>query len=93
MLIRFEACFELRLMLHFRDHTGFIDTATAESQSRYLENRPGKRIDAAVYLPHRQAAAARAAALTAKHDKDRTPFPKNNPSSTMYELLTAIERN
>jgi hypothetical protein len=83
-------CFELWLILHLEDHTAFISTADAEKRSRRLDRRSGKRIDAAIYMRHRQIAADRASALAARHKGNQTDFPKNNPSSTMYELLEVI---
>lgn len=83
-------CFELWLLLHHRDQTAFLDTCDAERQSRRRDRREGKRIDAAAYMPHRQVAAERAAALTRRHRDNLTEFPRDNPSSTMYELLAAI---
>jgi hypothetical protein len=84
-------CFELWLMLHHQDHTGFLDTAAAERQSRRLDGRKGKSIDAAVYIPLRKAAAERAAALAKRHAKNGTRFPEDNPSSGMFRFLAAVE--
>ncbi|WP_326554283.1 RloB family protein [Micromonospora sp. NBC_01813] len=83
-------CFELWLILHFQDQTAFLTTAEAERLSRKLDGRAGKRIDPTQYLQRRQAAARRAALLAQRHLRDQTAFPDDNPSSTMYELLTAI---
>jgi RloB-like protein len=84
-------CFELWLILHLQDHTAFLDTAAAERRSRQLDGRPGKRIDAAVYLPLRRVAGERAARLAVRHERNGTAFPRDNPSSTMFELLRAVE--
>jgi hypothetical protein len=84
-------CFELWLILHFQDQTAFLDNRAAESLSRRLDGRVGKRIDGAKYLPLRRDAAKRAAALVDRHRRDQTTFPDDNPSSTMHELLAAIE--
>jgi len=84
-------CFELWLILHYQDQTAFLDNRAAESLSRRLDQRPGKRIDAAQYLPRRRDAAKRAVELTRRHERGGTRFPDNHPSSTMYELLAAIE--
>lgn len=50
-------CFELWLILHFQDQTAFLDNRAAESLSRRLDGRTGKRIDGAKYLPLRRDAA------------------------------------
>jgi hypothetical protein len=42
-------------------------------------------------MPHRNIASQRAALLAQRHARAQTLFPHDNPSSTMYELLTAIE--
>jgi hypothetical protein len=85
-------CFELWLILHFQDQTAFLDNRTADIVSRRLDGRPGKRIDGAKYMPLRRDASDRAADLIARHQRDGTTFPNDNPSSTMHELLAAIER-
>jgi hypothetical protein len=84
-------CFELWLILHFQNQTAFLHNRAAEKVSRSLDGRPNKRLDAAKYMPHRQAAARRAASLVTRHQRDQTPFPDDNPSSTMHELLRAVD--
>jgi hypothetical protein len=84
-------CFELWLILHFQDQTACLTTAEAERVSRGLDGRPGKAIDPGVYLDHRQAAARRARQGADRHARNLTLFPDDNPSSTMYKLLAAIE--
>jgi len=84
-------CFELWLILHFEDQTAFMVTDDAERRSRKLEGRAGKRIDGAMYMPHRQMASRRALSLARRHERDGTPFPGDNPSSSMYEFLASIE--
>ncbi len=83
-------CFELWLILHFEDQTAFLNTDEAESKSRKLDGRSGKRINADQYIPHRHAAARRASSLSCRHEQNQTLFPHDNPSSTMSDLLTAI---
>jgi hypothetical protein len=83
--------FELWLILHYREHAAFIDTRCAERESKLLDGRPGKHIDAGTYLPRRFAAARRAELLATQHDGDGNQFPHNNPSSAIYELLRALE--
>ncbi|MFF3852975.1 RloB family protein [Micromonospora sp. NPDC002575] len=84
-------CFELWLILHFREHNAFLTTSDAERQSRLLDGRPGKRIDGGRYVERRGDAAERAIALDRRHASNQTSFPDNNPSSTFHELLAAIE--
>lgn len=83
-------CFELWLILHFEDQTAFLDTDEAERRSRKLDGRSSKRINADQYLPRREAASRRASSLSRRHERDQTPFPHDNPSSRMCDLLTAI---
>ncbi|RAY15257.1 RloB domain-containing protein [Actinomadura craniellae] len=84
-------CFELWLILHYRNHSSFVDTDPAERLSRSMDNRSGKSIDADAYMPLRKEAAQRAQLLDARHEQDGTRFPHNNPSSGMYKLLREIE--
>ncbi len=84
-------CFELWLILHFQDQTACLTTAEAERLSRGLDGRPGKAIDPAAYLDRRAEAARRARHVADWHGKNLTFFPDDNPSSTMYKLLAAIE--
>lgn len=84
-------CFELWLILHFQNHHAFIDTTPAERLSRSLENRPGKSIDAALYMPLRKVACRRAEQLDKRHERDGTNFPHDNPSSGVYKFLKAVE--
>ncbi|SDT59501.1 RloB family protein [Actinoplanes derwentensis] len=83
-------CFEIWLILHHVDHTQFLETGKAESESR-LDGRKNKSIDAAAYMPLRKMAVERAAALEKRHIRDGTRFPGDNPSSGMFRFLAAIE--
>ncbi|MBC6448078.1 RloB family protein [Actinokineospora xionganensis] len=85
-------CFELWLILHFEDQSAFMNTHDAERRSRKLDGRAGKRVDAERYMRLRQAASLRASGLSQRHQRDRTDFPHDNPSSTMCDFLAAIER-
>jgi len=85
-------CFEVWLILHHKDHTRFENTSAVEKASRLLDKRRGKTIDANLYMPLRQAASRRAAALDRRHARDGNSFPNNNPSSGMYRFLEAVER-
>lgn len=84
-------CFEIWLILHHKEFSRFSDTCAAERASRALDRRPGKSIDAAVYMPLRKAAAQRAERLDARHQIDGTRFPNDNPSSGMHAFLRALE--
>ncbi|MDU0291384.1 RloB family protein [Saccharothrix longispora] len=84
-------CFELWLILHHRDHSAFVDTVGADRLSRQLDRRPGKSIDAAVYMPLRSAAARRARLLEERHGRDGTVFPNDNPASGMHALLASLD--
>jgi hypothetical protein len=84
-------CFEIWLMLHYNLHTRFVDTQEAERESRRLDGRAGKSIDADVYLPLRKTAARHAAILEKRHTGSGTNFPDDNPSSGMHRFLDAVE--
>jgi len=84
-------CFELWLILHFEDQTGFLNTADAERRSRKLDGRAGKRIDADMYMPLRHSATQRAVRLSRLHERNKTSFPCDNPSSSMSDFLAAVE--
>ena len=84
-------CFELWLVLHFRNHTAWLDSDAAGKLRRKHDKSSGKGLDGSQYMPRRADAARRARALTAKHAGDGREFPKDNPSSGMYLLLEAIE--
>ncbi|MEJ2858745.1 MULTISPECIES: RloB family protein [unclassified Saccharothrix] len=85
-------CFELWLILHFENQTAHLSTDQAERRSRQLDGRSGKHIEADLYMPRRHEAARRAAALAERHARNGVSSPDDNPSSTIYELLAAIER-
>jgi hypothetical protein len=84
-------CFELWLILHHRDYNKFADTNVVQHECRSIYGRPGKSIDADFYMPLRKHAVRRALALAARHEKNGTVFPRNNPSSSMPDLLSALE--
>lgn len=83
-------CFELWLALHFEDQNAWLDTA-AVRRSRTLDGTSGKDLDGTTYMPRRAGAARRARALDERHSRDRTEFPRDNPSSGMFRFLDAIE--
>jgi RloB-like protein len=84
-------CFELWLILHFRDYDSFIHTDPAERLSRSLDGRSGKSIDAAAYMPRRKEAIRRAERLDTRHERNGTSFPHDNPSSGMHKFLRGLE--
>ena len=83
-------CFEVWLILHHEDFTSFASTETVERKSRSLDGRTGKGIDATVYMPRRKDAVHRAKQLSARHRRDHTKFPDDNPSSGMPGFLEAL---
>ena len=84
-------CFELWLALHFEDCTARVDTNAAGRLRRERDGSSGKGLDGATYMSRRSDAARRAHTLAAKHAGDGTDFPRDNPSSGMYQFLEAIE--
>ncbi|MFC4587863.1 RloB family protein [Sphaerisporangium corydalis] len=84
-------CFELWLILHYQNCGAFMDTDSAERQSRSLDGRLGKSIDSAIYMPLRKKAAHYAKLLEERHIQDGTCFPHDNPSSGMYKFLLDLE--
>jgi RloB-like protein len=84
-------CFELWLILHFQDHTAWLDNNQARRLRRRLDNSTDKGLDAAKYMPFAADAARRAAVLDTRHLKDGTVLPHDNPSSGMHRLLAAVE--
>lgn len=86
-------CFELWLALHFADRAAWLDTADAGRLRREHDGSSGKGVVGAPYMARRTEAVQRARALAAKHERDGTEFPDDNPSSGMFRFLTAVERN
>jgi len=84
-------CFELWLILHFQDHTAWLDNNQARRLRRQLDGSGDKGLDAAKYMPLAADAARRAADLDRRHLYDGTVFPQDNPSSGMHRLLAATE--
>ncbi len=83
--------FELWLALHFCEHARWLDNPAALKLRSAYDGACDKGLVPELYMPKRQAAADRAAALDVKHDSDGTLFPHNNPSSRMHRFLAAIE--
>ena len=85
-------CFELWLVLHFESQTAWLDTAAATRLRRKCDGSSDKGLDGGAYMPRRADAARRARSLEKRHFGGGTDFPRDNPSSGMYEFLDAIER-
>lgn len=84
-------CFELFLILHFQDQSGWLDNHDAFRLRQSLDGSTGKGLDAGKYMPLTAMEARRAAKLDNLHLQNATPFPDNNPSSGMYRLLRTVE--
>ncbi len=84
-------CFELWLVLHFTNHTAWLNNDAARRLRREHDRSSDKGMDGSKYMRRRGDAARRARALNAKHAGDGREFPKDNPSSGMYLLLETIE--
>lgn len=84
-------CFELWLLLHFREQTAYLTTERAERERSIVDGSSGKHLEPSTYVPRRHDAIRRAEALRRKHADDGTAFPHDNPSTTFDELLTHIE--
>jgi hypothetical protein len=83
-------CFELWLILHFRDYSAWLNSRTASRIRRELDGSSDKGLDTTRYMPLIFDAAQRAVVLEDRHERDDTRFPHNNPSSGMHRLLEAI---
>ncbi|MDR1426628.1 MAG: RloB family protein [Bifidobacteriaceae bacterium] len=83
-------CFELWLILHYKECSAFLNTDQAERKSRSLDRREGKRVSAASYMSRIGDAVRRAEALDRRHEGNGTVFPENNPSSGMYLFIRAV---
>ena len=75
----------------FDDQTAWLTTTDAGRLRRDHDGSSGKGLDGATYMSRRTDAARRARTLAAKHAGDGTDFPRDNPSSGMYQFLDAIE--
>lgn len=83
-------CFEFWLVLHFRDHRGWLDNDGARRLRRFCDGQGDKGLDGAAYMASRESARLRAAALSEIHAENGTEFPHDNPSSGMHRLLTSV---
>lgn len=84
-------CFELWLVLHFQDHSSWLDNDHARRLRQNLDGSDNKGIDAFVYMPLVRDAARRAKGLDERHRQSGTTLPHDNPSSGMHRLIVNIE--
>lgn len=85
-------CFELWLVLHFDEYARPLKTTEVIRLRRKYDKRKDKGLDGARYMPLRDDAARRARDLENRHRGNGTEFPNNNPSSSMFRFLEAVER-
>ncbi|MFG2038221.1 RloB family protein [Dactylosporangium sp. NPDC048998] len=83
-------CFELWLVLHFRDYRRFLDNEEARRVRRDHDGSADKGIDGVVYMPYKRDAARRAAALDRVHQQNGNRIPNDNPSSGMHRLMESV---
>lgn len=83
-------CFELWLILHYRNHGSWLDNSQAVELRRQLDGSTNKSLDAAKYMSLIGDAVRHAALLDTRHHRDGSKFPHNNPSSGMYRLIASI---
>ena len=84
-------CFELWLVLHYTDHESWIDNDDCGSLHRRQDSSQGKSLDGAAYMPRRHQAIKRARRLAMLHTSANRQLPDDNPSSSLYRLLEAID--
>lgn len=84
-------CFELWLILHFKAYGAWLDNDGARRLRRSLDGSGDKGLDAAKYMPLRSRAVERSAELEARHSRNATIFPDDNPSSGMHHLIRSVE--
>ena len=87
-LVVSNPCFELWLLLHFKDHTSHIDRKKAQSRCRshmpgYNKDPPCKKL-----FTLYEDAMHRATALAKWHEQRNTAG--NNPSTNVYEIVNTI---
>lgn len=83
-------CFELWLILHYRNHGGWLDNSAAVTLRRRLDGSTSKNVDATKYMSLIEGAVQRAADLDTRHERDGSEFPHNNPSSGMHYLIASV---
>jgi hypothetical protein len=85
-------CIELWFLLHFTDHTAYIDRHAAQTRAKAHLKKSGKDLDESALdlLGTRfEIAKTRATQLDVKHELDGTPAP-GNPSSSVWRIVAAI---
>ena len=83
-------CVELWLILHFQDHSRWLDNDDARRLRRQLDGSSDKSLEPARYMPHIREAARRVSALDELHAQNATAFPQDNPSSGMHRLVSSV---
>lgn len=84
-------CFELWLVVHYTDHDRWINNDDCRGLLRQYDNSQGTRLVGDVYMPLRHHAIKRAKRLATLHASASRKHPKDNPSSSLYRLLEAID--
>ena len=84
-------CFEIWLILHHREQGAFLDNTQARQARKTLDGSADKHIDTSIYLSSRHVASSRAEKLDARHMREATRFPEDNPSSSMWRLVNSID--
>lgn len=84
-------CFEVWLILHLKEHGGWLDNEHAMKLRRKLDSSTDKGLDPATYMPHVHKASARAVKLEERHQRNGTSFPDDNPSSGMHRLIASVQ--
>ncbi|WP_420623257.1 RloB family protein [Candidatus Poriferisodalis sp.] len=85
-------CFELWLLLHYREQTAAIDRRRAQQDANQLGLVDGKRLSESAKRELRmryQEAKKRAHALDAMHSRDERPS-EANPSSQVWQLVDRL---
>ncbi len=85
-------CFELWLVLHYTDRDRWINNYDCRGLLRQYDNSQGKQLVGDVYMPLRHQAIKRAKRLSALHASASRRHPNDNPSSSLYRLLEAIDQ-
>jgi hypothetical protein len=88
-------CFELWLILHWQEQSGYLTTSEAVHLRSVMDGTKGKHLVPDLYMPRLAIARQRAALLRKKHVGDGTRFPDDNPSTTfdlfVDEILLAVD--
>jgi hypothetical protein len=83
-------CFEVWLVLHFKEHGAWLTTDQAERLRRRLDGSTDKGVDPSKYMRNIGKAASLALKLEERHEWDGTSFPNDNPSSGMHRLISSV---